>query len=524
VARLTQPQGEGALDVIDNAHSEPELAVLLPESAPEGRGPRSERDRGGTALTVMFVLVLVVGLALRGLVLRTSMARQNSDTSVVYLMARHAAQGDMRPFFWGQQYGGTLIQLTAGALFLVVKPDFVALQLVEIGFWLAACVLLRSVVAAGCGTDAGNIAGALFWLASRFLVKMSFSDPGFYGSGLVLGLAAIRLAQAARDRVNVRTAGAMGLCLGLALWTTPFALALGGPAALWFVARIRSKWPALVGLGALVAGAGPWLWANMHTGVASLEPLAQTDSGCVARLVRVFTWLVPAMAGCPPASPQGWVIAGLAVISVVGGIIVAAWKPNPTLAVLSLSAVLVALVVVAADVSVVPAAGRYAIFLLPAVLGVLGCLFGRRPVPAAFVVALVALLTVRSVWQTTDGLRPVPEPAIGVETSELARYLEQQGRTAVWADYWESYLLSAATDERIRAAALAPPQYRREPSYEVAASQAPQTTLVLFAGRENDATLQRQRDLPAHRRTLVGPFAVWVFDVRFDPRFLTSLS
>jgi hypothetical protein len=510
--------------VIDNTHLEPELALLLPKSASDGHEPGSERNRDGRTLVLLFVLVLLAGLVLRALALRTSMARQDSDTSVVYLMARHAAQGDVRPFFWGQQYGGTLIQLTAGALFLVVKPSFVALQLVEIGFWLAACVLLRSVVAAGCGTDAGNIAGALFWLASRFLVIMSFSDPGFYGSGLVMGLAAIRLAQAAGDRVNVRTAGAMGLCLGLGLWTTPFALALGGPAALWFVARVRSKWPALVGLGTLLAGAAPWLWANVHTGLASLEPLAQTNSGWVARLVHVFTWLVPAMAGCSPASPQGRVIAGLAVMSVVGGIVVAAWKQSPTLAVLSLSAVLVALVVVAADVSVVPAAGRYAIFLLPAVLGVLGCSFGRRPLPGALLVGLVALLTVRSVWQTTDGLRPVPEPAIGIETSKLATYLEQQGRTAVWADYWESYLLSAATDERIRAAALAPSQYRREPSYEVAASQARQTTLVLFAGRENDASLQRRRDLPAHRRTLVGPFAVWVFDDRFDPRLLTSLS
>lgn len=485
---------------------------------------RSRRRRGYAASTFLFILVLLVGLALRGLALRTSMARQNSDTSVVYLMARHVAHGDVRPFFWGQHYGGTLIQLTAGALFLVVKPSFVTLQLLEIGFWLAAGLLLRSVVAAGCGTNAGNIAGALFWLASSFLVTMSFSDPGFYGSGLVLGLAAIRLGQAARDLVDVLTAGAMGLCLGLGLWTTPFALALGGPAALWFMVRIRSKTPALVGLSALMAGAAPWLWANMHTGVASLQPLAQTDAGRTARFVHVFTWLVPGMAGCSPASPQGRVVAGLAVMSVVGGIVVAAWKRNPTLAVLSLSALLVALVVVAADVSVVPAAGRYAIFLLPAVLGVLGCLFGRRPVTGVLVVALVVLLTMKSVWQTTNGLRAVPEPTIGAQTSELARYLEQQGRTAVWADYWESYLLSAATDERITAAALAPPQYRREPTYEVAASQAPQTTLVLFAGRENDATLQRQRGLPAHQRTLVGPFAVWVFGSRFDPRFLTSLS
>ena len=46
----------------------------------------------------VYVVVLVGGLALRLLALRTSVAGQNADSAVVYVMARHAAHGDWRVF------------------------------------------------------------------------------------------------------------------------------------------------------------------------------------------------------------------------------------------------------------------------------------------------------------------------------------------------------------------------------------------------------------------------------------------
>lgn len=67
------------------------------------------------------------------LCLRSPFGQQDSDHSVVYLQARHVMQGDFDVFYWGQHYGGTLFQLTAGGLFRLVGPSFAALQIVEIG-------------------------------------------------------------------------------------------------------------------------------------------------------------------------------------------------------------------------------------------------------------------------------------------------------------------------------------------------------------------------------------------------------
>jgi hypothetical protein len=69
---------------------------------PPARINRASRLSKPAASTVLFCSVLVAGLVLRLLALRSSLAQQNSDTSIVYLMARHVARGDLRVFYWGK--------------------------------------------------------------------------------------------------------------------------------------------------------------------------------------------------------------------------------------------------------------------------------------------------------------------------------------------------------------------------------------------------------------------------------------
>ena len=461
----------------------------------------------------MFAVVLLFGLAIRVMALRSSFAQQDSDRAVVYLMARHVARGDLRTFYWGQGYGGTMLQLTAGALFRLVGSSFVALQIVEIGFWLGACLLVRSIVVRACGVLVGDVAGCLFWLATPFVLALSFSDPGFYGSGLVVGLIGVRVAQSVGDRPEWQVAGAVGLCLGLALWTTPFALAFTVPAAIWVGARIRAWAPRLIGIGAAVLGAAPWLWANEHSGMASLQPQSAGRGSFASRYWHVFTQVVPAIAGYAPTSIRGWVVAGLFLFAPFVGVACALRRGNIAVGMLCLSAVLVPMLLAGSGAPIVAEAPRYATFMLPAVVGVLAWMLGRRPLIAMLMILFVASWTFASVWGTTNGLDRVAEPATGTPTAQLAAYLEHEGRTAVWADYWESYLLSAATQERVTAAAIGT---RREPAYEAAAIRPAQTTVVLFAGDANDHVLGRRRDLPPYHRTRVGTFAVYVFAGRVD--------
>jgi hypothetical protein len=175
-------------------------------------------------------------------------------------------------------------------------------------------------------------------------------------------------------------------------------------------------------------------------------------------------------------------------------------------------------------VLVVPAAGRYGTVIVPAAAAVVAWGVSRHPAIAVLVVAGVCAWTVTTIDDSTNGFQAVSVPTFGPEVTALGNYLEHNGETAVWADYWIAYLLTAATNEHVTAAAIAPSIYRRERSYELAALRQRQTTVVLFAGKDNDLTLLRQPRLPRHRRAVLGPYAVWLFRGRFDvPNYLAAL-
>ena len=484
---------------------------------------RRFRSRTLVSSTTVFVVVLVGGLVFRLLALRTGLAQQNSDTAVVYLMARHVAHGDLRVFYWGQSYGGTMIQLATGAVFWLIGPSFPALQAVEIAFWLASSLIFRSIVAKSCGRLAGDVSASVFWLAAPYVVTISFSDPGFYGDGLVLGLAAIRVVQGDWRRPELQ-ALTMGFVFGLGFWTTPLTLAFSVPAALLLLVRLRSLPSLFYEIAGGVVGAAPWIRANARTGFPSFHRLAGGAGGSMAsRYVHVFTELVPPLGGYGPTSTPGRLLAAAFVLTLTVGVIFAAWKRNAAMLLLGLSGLLLPAAVAASGVTVAPASVRYATLMVPAVLGILAWALNRRGLVILLLLGcLLPVWTAATLWNETDGLRPVADPEVGAPVALLGRYLEREDRRAVWGDYWVSYLLSAATQERVAAAALG---VRRYFPYEDLAMVPRRTAVVLFAGGANDQTLSREPNLPSHTRTLVGPYAVWDFAARFEaPNYLTAVS
>jgi hypothetical protein len=180
---------------------------------------------------------------------------------------------------------------------------------------------------------------------------------------------------------------------------------------------------------------------------------------------------------------------------------------------LGVSGILAPAAVVVSRVPIDPTQPRYASYLVPCLAALIAWGLSRIPLAAVAAVLLVSSWTMATIWNSTNGLAAVAEPAIGKPIAALAARLERLGRTDVWADYWIAYMLSAATQERIVAGDLSP---RREESYLIRAAQAPKTTVVLYPGRENEQTLRALPGLPRHTRMLVGPFAVWMFDTRVD--------
>jgi hypothetical protein len=454
--------------------------------------------------------------------MRTGLVQSNSDLGVIYLMALHFMHGDPSVFYWGQHYGGSLEALTAGALFRIVGPSYTTLQIVMVAYWLTGCLFLRSVVARACGVVAGNVAGALFWVGSPYLIVVTLADPLFYGPGVAIGLGAIWCAQRYEDAPGWQAIGAMGLCLGLALWTTPLSLALVVPAAILAglrVLRSRSDMRLLAAsaVGGLLVGVSPWLWANAQTSFASLHPQGFGGGTIIDRYRHVYTLLVPPLMNDLPGTTRGHIFAALFLLVPLTGLVAAIRRRRTAMVVLCTSALIVPFDLIASGVMLVPGAARYAVFMVPAVAGALGWALGRWRVIAAIAVACVFSWTTSVLWRATAGLSAAEHADFGASTAQLASYLERHGRSAVWADYWESYLLSAATGERIKAAALGPVLVRRSPSYERAAMEPKRTTIVVFAGKANDLALATLPGLPAHERVVLGPFAIWTLAHRFDP-------
>ena len=350
----------------------------------------------------MFGLVVVAGLVLRLLALRTSLAQQNSDTAVVYLMARHVSHGEFRVFYWGQFYGGTLLQLTAGALFWLTGASFAVLQIVEIAFWLAACLLLRSIVARGAGAVAGDLAGCFFWLATPLMVRISFTD----------GLRRRR----PRDRARRRPPGAGGRANpapGAASASasasvshsgrTPLALAFAVPAVIWTCLRRPAPAAVAAGVSGAVLGAVPWLYETVKSGLQDAPAAARSPGEPVGP--------VPARlhAGHPRGRRPRREPAARAI-----GLVALAHRPHryggrtsapkPHDLVLGVSALLAPVIIVASRVPIDPTAARYATYLIPSLAAILAWGMSRLRLIGVATVVLVCSWTIGTVWNSTNGL------------------------------------------------------------------------------------------------------------------------
>jgi hypothetical protein len=255
------------------------------------------------------------------------------------------------------------------------------------------------------------------------------------------------------------------------------------------------------------------LYETAKSHFKTLQQQPGTPESVVSRFAHVFTEVMPAAGGVigSPAAQAIGIVVLVTIVAVTGA---ALWRRNATMILLGASGLLAAAVLVASRVPIDPTQPRYATYLLPSLAALLAWGMSRMPLSAGVAaVVLVCSWTIATTWNSTNGLAAVPDPAIGEPITALAAHLERQGRTDVWADYWVAYMLSAATQERIVAGDLSP---RREESYLIRAAQAPKTTVVLYPGRENEQTLRALPGLPPHKRTLVGPFAVWTFDERVD--------
>ena len=410
----------------------------------------------------------------------------NSDEAVVYLMARHAQHWQYQAFFWREQYGGTLLQDVTGFVFHVTGAHIIVLQAVEVGFFLAAVVMMWVILRRLIDRRCANVAAALLWLAPLGVVS-SVHDPGYSSAGLACGFATL-LAASSYDGQAWRIA-LVGVLLGLSWWTTPLALLIAWPALVFvWPARRTPRQLVLFGAGSVV-GALPWLWRNVGTSFASTR--ARVGEGtALHRTHEAVTVLVPA--GLDPFGHL-WRTHG----SAVGIFVFGALLAGVVVSLLMRRVIIAALLF--SGFAVAPSAMRYVIFLLPAI-ALLAGLVGRR-----LSIVAVGAVAYTTVYVLGSLLYPAShDPRHSERIDQVATILNEQHRTHIWATYWTAYVLDALTQEHITAASVVDGRY--EP-YRRAAESVPTTVLIPANGPDDRALAA----ISGGSRTRIGGLALWTW-------------
>jgi hypothetical protein len=224
--------------------------------------------------TAPLALAAVAGIGLRVYVERTGIGTPDSDEAIVALMVRHALDGHLAVFYWGQPYGGTQEVFLTVPFFWLFGQSWLVLRIVPIAISGLASLVLWRVGLRVFRDTAGKTAGALLWIWPPFAVFYLTHQYGFYASDVFYCSLILLLALRTVERPDLVRAGVFGLVLGLSLWESEQIVPVAVPVILWTICRnprvLRHAWAAAV---AAAVGALPWLVWNARHGWGSLAPL-----------------------------------------------------------------------------------------------------------------------------------------------------------------------------------------------------------------------------------------------------------
>jgi hypothetical protein len=461
----------------------------LPTAAETPRA-RASVDPAVVAVLVVGVLAVVYGVLLRAWLLVELPIW--GDEAIVGIMARAIDGGHLTAFYWGQHYGGLEPYLVAVGLKVggggEPAMNGTPAILCALGAVLVAAV---TVAATKSRPMAWGAAGAVFvW--PYIVIWQSVREGGFREATLCCGLVAVLCCV----RIYRRRAGAgsflvLGASLGLGWWASPEIAYFVLPCLVLFVAWCAASRRPAAGdgvtdreppaLGALVlvvvgglVGVLPWLYANAHTGFASIKSSSLPANGGATygdRLSVFFHYMLPLQLGVRASLSGDWVggsAVGILVYVVVLLLITAAcvravWVavgPRTTLVPVAVTAGVVAypFLYAAAPGTAFWRDGRYGIYL-PALVVLLfatslATLRARRargsdagaPV-ARGALLLAAIGVLGALCLTVAGARTAGVPTTfftswqrgDAAMEQVVQALRQHHITDAYGDYWTSY-------------------------------------------------------------------------------------
>jgi 4-amino-4-deoxy-L-arabinose transferase-like glycosyltransferase len=277
---------------------------------------RARRVVAAPAVAIALVAA-AAGIVIRTALYGSVLGGTNSDEAVLGLMARHALHGEFTTFLWGTPYGGPQEALLAAPLFALFGSSLLALRAVSMTLNAAAAVLLWRVGRRTIGERRAVVAAGLFWVWPPDFLFLQLHEIGFYASNGFYCALILLLVLRARERPSALRVGLVGLVCGLAVWETTQIVPVAVPAVVWLAWRqpraLRRAWAAVP---LAILGALPFIvWTFTHH-FASLHLSGGAPSTYWWRLRVFFSPLLPMALGLRMPGTMEWLLPyGLAALA-----------------------------------------------------------------------------------------------------------------------------------------------------------------------------------------------------------------
>jgi len=504
-------------------------------------------------------LPLAVVLGLKALLLAWGAFPFNADEAVVGLMARHILQGERPVFFYGQAYLGSLDAWLIAAGFSVAGVHVWVIRAVQAGIYLLTVATSYAFALRATGSRmAAWTAAMLLAVPTVGVTLYTTVSLGGYGEALILGNLILLSSLSLRARPQRRRLWfAWGLLGGLGLWVFGLILVYS-LATLPFVAsglisrkgaRHRRVAVLAAALGAIV-GAAPWLgWALDHGLGALVTELGgsaisgASPAGWLAaigsHLMNLLLFGPTVMMGLrPPWSVEvlAWPLVPLALIFWLGALGWAGMRRfrlgddraagKLLLAVVAILLAGFVLTPFGADPS-----GRYflPVYVVMAVFGGAWLTHLRRVRGRVWAGAALGSVLLFNLVSTIQAARPMSprlttafDPVAQVDASclpELAAFLEANGETRGYTNYWVAYPLAFISNEQLVFIPTLPyhqdfrytPRDDRYPPYDEQVSTSTRVAYITTHHPDLDDALSgafRLRGV-AFREKWIGPYHVF---------------
>jgi 4-amino-4-deoxy-L-arabinose transferase-like glycosyltransferase len=411
------------------------------------------------------VLVVLLGIAMRVWVLHSGAGLLDSDEGVPGLMARRFLDGHLSTFYWGQQYGGSIeVVLDAIAVFIggstrlaLKSPPLLEAALLSLLVWRVG----RRTV----GEWPGVLAALMVWIWPANYVWYSTKERVFYLPIVLLGLALLLLALRLDEQPRRWSEWVVfGFLAGIGWWTGPQIVFTAVPALLWLAWRHRRRiWPGVAyAFGASVVGAAPWIRANVHSQLGSLDTAPLDDHlGYLKHLEVILRQGIPTSLGLRFSYTGFWLhppVGQILYWIALAALVLAAFRLWRSSSLIVVAALMFPLLAALSPAGGFVGEGRYMIFVWPLLALLLAGLlasWSHRLIGAVGLLLLVGVISVVGLRRLPDTVSPyAPDVRVPADMTPLIHGLERLNVRHAFAQYWVAYRLDYESGEHVHATPL----------------------------------------------------------------------